>query len=456
MPYPGVGNQLPAPRNPPAPVALEDWTTADIGAARACAATGSPTLVTTRRTAARLAAATTAGTMVLLTGAPALAAQEPVAQASATALRLTIAGTPADSGTYRVTNDGKKEKAEGSDSPAISVLGGQDFLQAGTLAQKARTQVRDGRGASAACSGLAGDGAVLLEVDEGSCLRPGDNLELEAGTVDLSQLQILRSDFLAGFDQQLQDALAPLLDPLLAGLQTALEQVLGALDARIVLDLGAVQSYCVARPGEVSGGTTLAGAGASLRLAGQELDLLNLPADPAPNTKLVTDLGEVVDLVLQALRTQFTEAIGGVLAPLGDLIDQAEVLTSALGTVGEQLAPLEDNLLDVTLNKQEKGRDRIDVTALDVRVLPAAAAFGVELLDVEVGHSSCGPNGRVQPDEPDEPAPTPTPTPEEPQVPTSVPAGADGGSALGTGGLVALLVAALGAGVAATRRTLRA
>ncbi|MDN4160377.1 hypothetical protein [Nocardioides abyssi] len=411
--------------------------------------------MTTRRTATRLAAAATAGSLVLLTGAPALAAEKPVAQASATALRLTIGGTPADSGTYEVTNDGERQRTTGSDSPAISVLGGQDFVQAGTLAQKARTQVEDGRGASAACSGLAGDGAVLLEVDEGSCLRPGDNLELNAGTLDLSNLQLVRSDFLAGLDQQLQDALAPVLDPLLAGLQAALEQVLDAADAAIVLDLGAIQSFCIARPGELSGGTTLAGAGASLRLAGQEVDLVNLPADPAPNTKLVTDLGEVVDLVLQALRTQFTEAIGGALGPLAQVIDQAEVLTSALGTIGEQLAPLEDNVLDVTLNKQERGRDRIDVTALDLRLLPAAASFGVELLNVEIGRSTCGPNGRVQPDEPQEPStPAPQPQPEEPQVPTSVPAGSDG-SGLGTGGLVALLVAALGAGVAATRRTLR-
>ncbi|MCR6033279.1 hypothetical protein GGQ22_17815 [Nocardioides sp. zg-579] len=415
--------------------------------------------MTTRRTAARIAAAATASSLVLLTGTPAVAADAPVAQASATALRLTIAGTPADSGTFTVTHDGERQRSEGSDSPALSVLGGQDFVQAGTLAQKARTRVEDGRGASAACSGLAGDGAVLLEVDEGSCLRPGDNLELTAGNLDLSNLQILRSDFLAGFDQQLQDALAPVLDPLLAGLQAVLEQVLDAADAALVLDLGAVQSFCVARPGEVSGGSTLAGAGASLRLAGQEVTLLDLPADPAPNTKLVTDLGEVVDLVLQTLRTQFTEAIEGVLGPLGQVIDQAEVLTAALGTVGEQLAPLEENVLDVTLNKQQRGKNRIDVTALDVRVLPVAASFGVELLDVEIGHSSCGPNGRVQPDEPQEPntpAPQPQPQP-EPQVPISVPAGSAGssGSGLGTGGLLVLLLTALGAGAVATRRTLR-
>lgn len=411
--------------------------------------------MTTRRTAGRLAAAATASSLVLLTSTPALAAEKPVAQASATALRLTIGGTPADSGTFTATNDGKRERTEGSDSPAISVLGGQDFIQAGTLAQKARTQIEDGRGASAACSGLAGDGAVLVEVDEGSCLRPGDNLELNAGNLDLSNLQLVRSEFLAGLDQQLQDALAPVLDPLLAGLQTALEQVLTAADAAVVLDLGAIQSFCVARPGDVTGGANLAGAGASLRLGGQEVELLNLPADPAPNTKLVTDLGEVADLLLQALRTQFTEAIDGALGPLAQVIDQAEVLTAALGTIGEQLAPLEENVLDVTLNRQERGPNQIDVTALDVRVLPAAASFGVELLNVEIGHSSCGPNGRVQPDEPEEPnTPAPEPQPEEPQVPTSVPAGS-GGSGLGTGGLLALLLTALGAGAVATRRTLR-
>ncbi len=61
----------------------------------------------------RLGAMATAAAVVTVSAGPALAA-EPVAQASATGLRLTIASTPTDSGTYTVTNDGKKETAPGA------------------------------------------------------------------------------------------------------------------------------------------------------------------------------------------------------------------------------------------------------------------------------------------------------------------------------------------------------
>ncbi|WP_435745666.1 hypothetical protein [Nocardioides sp. SYSU DS0663] len=412
----------------------------------------------TRRTAGKVAAAATASSLVLLTGSPALAA-EPVAQASATAIEVTVAGSGTDSGSYTVTNDGTGEKSSGTTSPAVSVLTGQNFLQVGTLAQQARTRIEGRTGASAACAGVAGDGAVLVEVGEGGCLTPGENLQLNAGNLDLSNVQLIRADFLGGLDQQLLDALAPVLDPLLAGLQTALQQVLTAADAAVVLDAGAIQSFCTARPGDVDGDTTLVGAGASLRLAGQEVELLNLPANPEPNTRLVTDLGQVVDLVLQALRVQFTEAIEGALGPLAGVIDGAAVLTEALETIGEQLAPLEENILEVTLNKQERSNNEITVTALDLEVLPVAEQFGVELLGAEIGRSSCGPNGRVQPDAPqgpNNPGPGPAPQePQQPQVPTSVPAGSSD-SGLGTGGLLAVLLTAVGAGAVATRRSLRA
>lgn len=406
--------------------------------------------MTTRRTTTRLAAAATASSLVLLTGTPALAAA-PVAQASATALRLTIGGTPADSGTYTVTNDGTGEESSGSNSPAVSALTGQSFVQAGTLAQDARTQIEGGNGASAACAGLAGDGAVLVEVGDGGCLTPGDNLRLNAANLDLSRVRLVEAEFLAGLDQQLRDALQPVSDPLFAGLQQALQEVLTGADAAVVLDLGAIHGFCVARPGDVRGDSTLVGAGASVRLGGQDLELLDLPVSPPPNTHLVTDLGVVVDAVLEALRIQFDEAIEGALAPLNDATAEAAALTAGLEQIGEQLAPLEENVLDLTLNKQVRGDDQIAVTALELRLLPAAAEFGASLLDVEIGRSTCGPNGRLQPESPEKVTPAPEPKQE---VPTSVPAGSPG-SGLGTGGLAALLLTAVGAGAVAVRRSLR-
>lgn len=411
---------------------------------------------TTRRLARGGALLTTAAVLAVSAG-PAMAA-EPVAQASATGLRLTLGGTPTDSGTYTVTNDGKRETATGSNEPAISALGGQSFIQAGTLSQDAGTVIRDRRGFSAACAGLAGDGATLVEVAEGGCLVPGENLALNAGSADLTGIQILGDQF----PQELQDALAPVLDPLLDGLTTALQTVLDGGGIELGLDLGAIQSFCTAEPGTAAGGTDITDASLFATLADTRIDILELPTNPPPNTKVVTDLGVVVQSVLDALRVQFETAIDGALGPLTAVIDGAEVLAEALGQVGEQLAPLEENVLDITLNKQEfPSDDSIEVTALDLNLLPAAETAGFEVLSAQIGESACGPNTRVAAD-PD-PDPDPDPNPQPQPVPTSVPAGVEsagpGDDGLGAGGnlaLLALVALSAGAGVASYRRSLRA
>lgn len=409
---------------------------------------------TTRRLARGGALLTTAAVLAVSAG-PAMAA-EPVAQASATGLRLTLGGTPTDSGTYTVTNDGKRETATGSNEPAISALGGQSFIQAGTLSQDADTVIRDRRGFSAACAGLAGDGATLVEVAEGGCLVPGENLALNAGSADLTGIQILGDQF----PQELQDALAPVLDPLLDGLTTALQTVLDGAGIELGLDLGAIQSFCTAEPGTAAGGTDITDASLFATLADTRIDILELPTNPPPNTKVVTDLGVVVQSLLDALRVEFETAIDGALGPLTAVIDGAEVLAEALGQVGEQLAPLEENVLDITLNKQEfPTGDSIVVTALDLNLLPAAETAGFEVLSAQIGESACGPNSRVAND----PDPDPDPNPQPEPVPTSVPAGVEsagpGDDGLGAGGnlaLLALVALSAGAGVASYRRSLRA
>ena len=400
----------------------------------------------------RLGAMATAAAVVTVSAGPALAA-EPVAQASATGLRLTIASTPTDSGTYTVTNDGKKETATGSNEPAISALGGQSFIQAGTLSQDAGTVIRDEKGFSAACAGLAGDGATLVEVAEGGCLVPGQNLDLNAGTVDLTGIQILGDQF----PQELQDALQPVLDPLLAGLTTALQTVLDGGDIALGLNLGAVQSYCTAQPGSADGDTDITDATLDATLGGQSFNLVTLPTNPPPNTRVVTDLGVVVQSLLDALSTEFESALDGALGPLAGVVDEAEVLAEALGQVGEQLAPLEENVLEIPLNKQvTPSQGAIEVTALDLHVLPAAEAAGVELVGAQIGETTCGPNARVTSGGDPDPSPTP-PAP----VPTAVPAGVEsvgGDAGLGAGGnlaLLALVALSAGAGVASYRRSLR-
>lgn len=407
----------------------------------------------------RLGALACAGSLVALSAAPASAAT--VAEASATALRLTVAGTPTDSGSYTVTNDDGTESSTGSNQPALSAVTGQSFVQAGTLAQDADTEIRNRNGFSAACAGLAGDGATLLDAGDGQgCLVPAQNLTLNAANLDLSNLQVIESELLAGLDQALADALAPVLDQLLPALSDALQQVVGGLDVGVFLDLGAIQSQCTAGPGTAEGAAQLVDTAAYAEVMGTRVDLLALPVNPDPNTKVVTGLGEVVQVVLDALRTEFETAIDGALAPLGALVDGAEVLAGAIDMIAEQLAPLEENVLDGTLNKQESpAADEITVTALDLSVLPVSADFGVELLSVQIGESACGPSGRIG----TTPTPTPTPTPTTP-VPTSVPAGVESAEAAGAGeeqpfgelALLGLLALSAGAGAAAYRRSLRA
>lgn len=416
-------------------------------------------LSTTRSTAALVSAAA----LVLVSAAPGTAA-EPVAQATATGLVLTVANTPNDSGTYKVTNDGTRQTATGSNEPLISALGGQSFIQAGTLAQDATTSVVDGAGRSAACAGLAGDGATLAEAGDGTCLTPGNNAEINAGTIDLSDLQVVRADLLAGLDQQLQAALQPLLDAVLPAVSDGLEQALTALgDLDVTLDLGAIQSQCTASLGTADGDSQLVDSGLSVTIAGTKVDLVSLPVNPPPNTKVLTDLDVVVDAVLDGVREQLDTGLGGVLAPAGPLTQQLQdaLVENVISALAPQLAPLEDNLLDGTLNKQVRPtEDSIEVTALDLAVVPAAADFGVDLLDLEIGKTTCGPSARVG-TPPTTPTPTPTPT-----VPTSVPAGEDAAPAavtgdgsvndlLATGALAGLAILAGGAGVAAYRRALR-
>jgi hypothetical protein len=392
-------------------------------------------------------------------GAPAAAAT-PVAQASATAVRLTIGGTPVDSGTYSVTHDGTSQSAHGSNRPQVTALGGQQLVSAGTLAQDASTSVDREAGVSRACAGLAGDGATLVAVGEGSCLSGGHNLQVGAGSLDLGQLQIVSSTLLQGLDQQLQTALQPVLGQVLPALQTGLQAVLSqAGDLQVVLDLGALQSSCRAGGGSAQGDASLADSAAYVSVAGQRVDLLALPAHPAPNTKVVTNLDKVVQLLLDDLRAELGTALTGALAPLNGVVDQGAVLTNVVQNLAQQLAPLEQNVLEATLNKQERpSSDSIAVTALDLTVLPAAAQLGVDLFHLEVGVSSCGPNGRIA-----APAPTPTPT-ATPTVPTSVPAGAPSAAALerssgqGSGAgwaLAGLLLVATGCGLATWRRTAR-
>ncbi|MER7609754.1 hypothetical protein [Nocardioides sp. NPDC127503] len=408
---------------------------------------------------ARGAAVAAAAAMVALSAAPASAAT--VSQASATALSLELAGTGAtDSGTYAVTNDGSTESAKGTNEPLITALAGQDAIQAGTLAQDA---VAKKNATSAACSGLAGDGATLVAAGSGDCLSGGDNISLDAGSLDFSDVELVSSGLFQGVDKQLITALkdaglsqTAVTDPLSA----ALKQVLAALgDPGLHLDLGAVQSSCTADKDKASGDSSLANSRAYVTVPTMgDVTLVDLPVDPDVNQKVVTDLTGATDAILDALRTQFTNALQGALAPANGGLDQlqTQVLDTALGQIESQLAPLEDNVLDITLNAQNTSPGAITVTALDVKVLPAAEAFvGSSLAHLTIGTSSCGPNSPATKTVVNKPPKAANPPASVPTVVTAGMESYDDGSAGRIALVTLLLLAATGAGVATYVRMLR-
>jgi hypothetical protein len=424
------------------------------------------------RTSHRSLALAGAGALVLLAASPGMAA-EPVSQADATALVLTVASTPSDSGTVKATNDGKRETVVGTRDPLITALGNQPFLNAGTLSQDATATVVNRAGRSAACAGLAGDGATLVSVDQGFCLTPGDNATINAGTLALQDVTIVQSDLLAGLDVALQQALQPLLNAILPAVQGGVQDVLTAIgDPSVVLDLGAIQSQCTATVTGAEGDSKITDASLYVQVPTiGRVDLVQLPTNAPPNTKVLTNLDVVLTAISNAVETELTTALTGVLAPLGPLVDQAVTALNdnVVSQVAAQLGPLEDNILDATLNKQTRGDRSIEVTALDLRLLPAAADFGVDLLNVEIGRSSCGTNRRIgAPNPTPDPTPTPNPTPDPPStpdVPTSVPAGELGSAGaltsdgsindqIATGAIVVLTLLTAAGGIYSFRRVL--
>lgn len=358
----------------------------------------------------RLGAVGAAASVAMLAAGPALAAA-PVAQASASALTIALAGNGAGSGTYAASTDGTNETTTGNKSPALTAVGPLKLVGLGVAAQDATTSVVNQNGNSAACAGLAGPGASIVAVgNAGSCLTGGSVLKLSPATVDLTGLNldtlttpdILKSILGDNAVTQAinQQVLAPVLNQLSAALQTAL----GQLGLGLNLNLGAITAQCNAVPGSATGSASLANAGLTLTVPTQgDITLVKLPVNPAPNTHVLTNLDQVVTAIQTALQTELNTVLNGQLAaitgPINTILTQAltAINNNLIKVIAPQLAPLEQNLLDITLNKQSgAGTDHIDVTALDLQLLPAAKQFiGNSLLSVQIGHVNCGPNSRL-------------------------------------------------------------
>jgi hypothetical protein len=349
---------------------------------------------------------------------PALAAA-PVSQAGANAIMLSVAGNANGSGNATATNDGSTEKKSGQETPPVSVLGGQQLLNLGVLAQEA-TAGTDG--SSAACAGVAGDGGSVANIGDSRCLTPGDQVNATLGNLDLSNLVVVDPDSALGPLTPAQDLLlAPVLGPVTAAINDAVDQAQAQFgDLGLVARLGAVEGRCTAQLGSAQGDAFLADAGIRVVLPDQapqqDLVLLNLPVHPKPNTHLTTNLSDVLDMILDAISDDLNSSLNGALAPVVTGIDalKASVVAGVRENVESNLAPLEQNLLDITLNRQIRPtQDSIKVRALQLALLPVAQEqLGSPLVDLQIGNAACGPSGRIAavaaPAAPAEPAAIPT------------------------------------------------
>lgn len=402
-----------------------------------------------------------AATVSTLAVAPVFAAA-PVAQASSNAITLGIAGTEGfSSGTFKATHDGIDETTTGESDPLIGALGNQLLLNVGVLAQEATANTEaNGDGTSAACGGVAGEGSSVVQVGDSSCIEPGSPIGINLANLDLTDLVTIDPASALGPLAVLNGPLEDLLGSITAPLSAALSDALGG-NVGLTGGIDAVTAQCVAGPGTASGSATIADGKLQVTLPGLEpLTLLDLPVNPAPNTHLVTDLDVVLNAVIDGLEVQLTSLLNGQLnALLGPVVQlfptiKTQIITGLVGPIADALAPLEDAVLDVTLNEQSKTADTINITALHLELLPAAADFiGAPAVDLKLGTVSCGPNGRY--------ATPPTPTdnpenPEEPEVPTVVDSGVGGNGSTTTilAATAALMALAGSAGLIGYRRSL--
>lgn len=403
--------------------------------------------------------------LAVLAAGPAMAA-DPVSQATAQGLNLSLAGNKLISGITNATNDGtqKDPGVQTTDNTLPGVAGALPGTNAAGLGVVLQDAWANKDGNSAACAGVAGQGSGLVSVGSQPCSVNGSKTaSVDLATLNLGGLvadpstvvgQVVSALGVNAIAQQLQDALV-------GPLTTALSNSLG--NVGLTGSLGAVAGWCSATPDAASGGATIANSHLGLTLGGKTVDLVDFPANPGPNTHVLTNLDKVTQVVLDAVTTQVTNMLNNPIgtagpSPLGQLFAVLNPLGNLTGTIGDALTPLvgnlqtslitplvdalqpllkplQDNVLDITLNEQpvpQKSKT-FETTALDLQALPALKQFtgGASLVGGIIGHVTCGPNSRVA-----APSPSPTATPTNPaptatptnHVPTNVDSGLGGNS----------------------------
>lgn len=413
-----------------------------------------------KRTTVRLGALASAAALTLLSAAPAQAAT--LATASANALSVSLAGNGADSGTVTATYDGTAEHRTGNTTPPIDLLENQALLNLGAAAQNATAGVREnGAGWSAGCAGVVGEGGSVAQVGDSDCITPGEPVDVSIAHLDLTGVKLTDPESALA---PLGEAAQPAVDQLVGPLTKAVSDGLAPLgEIGLAGTLGAVQARCAATPDDARGWANIIDSRLALTLAGEQVDAVDLPAEPAPNTDVLVDLDQVLDTVLGAVRTDLENTLDGQLDAVGEQVlapVKEQIVDNVVGQIAPQLAPLRDNVLRVTLNEQSSSGKSVEVTALHAEVLPAAQQMGgASLVDARIANVTCGPNATMAPVSTDGPA-TPATGPEDlPAVPTAISAGVPGtgtgdGGGYGPAALASLAVLAGTAGLVGLRRSL--
>jgi hypothetical protein len=459
---------------------------------------------------------------VIAVAAPGSAATTPLAYADSNALNLSLLGSPISTGTVVSTTDGKTTTTSGNSAPTIQALGGQSLIPStGVLVQNSKASMSGTDGVSQSCAGLAGAGGQLVAIGNGDCIKGGQQLALDPGSVALGGINLAS----AGILKPISDALAnagvlgcasgntssplsltditalltalnltsltgliagtttcdSLVNAIAGGLTPALQNISATIGLH--LNLGAVSAWCTATPTTVAGNGNVAGASLVATVAGQNITVLNLPVNPAPNTHVLTNLDKVVSAVQAGIVTQLdsllqgtpANAIGAALAPIVNQV-LGTINTQIVAQLAPQLAPLEQNILDGVLNAQSStgtanhsiatgsgAHSTNSVTALDLKVLPV---LGAQQIELRVGKVDCGPNytaNNVTPPQNCQQAHNCPPAPPSQcsgtNCPTHVTSGLAAGylpsGPLGMALLGLTVAAAAGAGVTAGARALR-
>lgn len=349
----------------------------------------------------RGAAALVAATAMIglsVTAAPASAAksEKPQAKASSVALTVNVSDkVKVDTGRYTATYNGKKTVNTGTNKPALPILkGDQQLLSVGVFAQDAAAALQDGTAYSGACSALAGKGATLVAIGDGSsCVKPGEAVNVNLAELNLQKLGATTDYLLNDQSKSVHVKLGPVND-LVQNIVSGVLTKVGGLS--VGLDLDAAEATCMAQGTDFKGRTQLKNAAVTVNVPGKgDIKVADLPTNPKKNTTVVPDLSPVTDALLGRVDTLLQSGLKSKIAPnvldISIRIDLIEHIKEQLALV---LKGLESDLVKLTLNKQEKTAKSLEVSALDIKVLDAVKKVGAPTAaNVAIGTSTCGTNG---------------------------------------------------------------